>query len=204
MGLFLLNKAREEVVAGARSEGGAWTVVNPLGEVKPGDHTGVAGDPRVYLEVRQDEDSELEGLDTVRVIAEQSRHREAPDLLQLLDSEAAGPASVLVPEPVSDPDVVELTANDAGEGRAQETSRHGVLSQAGTEELQVLRGVVEPLVGGHRPVTHQAAQLLPPSDRLQSAELTEPAEKTVNYRGGGETAQCLLVVRGNPVLPASL
>ena len=99
MGLFLLNKAREEVVAGARSEGGVGTVVNPLGEVQPGNHPGVTGDPGVYLEVRQHEDSHLEGLDTVRVVTEQPRHCEAPDLLQLLDSKAAGPTSVLVPEP---------------------------------------------------------------------------------------------------------
>ena len=99
MRLLLLHKAREEVVAGASSEGGAGTVVNPLGEVQPGNHSGVTGDPGVYLVVRQHKDSHLEGLDTVRVVAEQPRHREAPDLLQLLDSEAAGPTSVLVPEP---------------------------------------------------------------------------------------------------------
>ena len=80
--------------------------------------------------------------------------------------------------PVSHPDVVELPTNDAGEGWSQETSRDGVLRQAGTEELQVLRGVVESLVGGHRPVTHQADQLLPPGDWLQSTELTEPEQRS--------------------------
>lgn len=80
--------------------------------------------------------------------------------------------------PVSHPDVVELPTNDAGEGGTQETSRDGVLRQAGTEEFQVLRGVVESLVGGHRPVTHQADQLLPTGDWLQSAELAEPGQSS--------------------------
>ena len=69
---------------------------------------------------------------------------------------------------------MELPTNDAGEGWPQQTARHGVLRQAGTEELQVLRGVVESLVGRHRPVAHEAAQLVPPGDRLQTAELTVP------------------------------
>ena len=107
MGLFLLNKAREEVVAGARSEGGAGTVVNPLGEIQPGNDSGVTGDPGVDLQVGQDEHPELEGLDTVRVVAEQPRHGEAPDLLQLLDGEAAGPTSVLIPEPGGHHSIVE-------------------------------------------------------------------------------------------------
>ena len=80
--------------------------------------------------------------------------------------------------PVSHPDVVELPPNDAGEGWTEETSRHGVLGQAGTEELQVLRGVVQSLVGRHRPVTHQPAQLLPSGDWLQSTELAEPEENS--------------------------
>ena len=86
-------------MAAARAEGGAGTVVNPLGEVQPGNDSGATGDPGVDLQVRQDEDSHLETLNTVRVVTEQPSHREAPDLLQLLDSEAAGPTSVLVPEP---------------------------------------------------------------------------------------------------------
>ena len=80
--------------------------------------------------------------------------------------------------PVPHPDVVELPTNDAGEGWTEETSRHGVLGQAGTEELQVLRGVVQSLVGRHRPVTHQPAQLLPSGDWLQSAELAESEENS--------------------------
>ena len=67
----------------------------------------MTGDPGVYLEVRQDEDSELEGHDTVRVVTEQPGHREAPDFLELLDGEAAGPTSVLIPEPGGHHSIVE-------------------------------------------------------------------------------------------------
>ena len=114
--------------------------------------------------VRQHEDSHLDIADPVRVVTEQPRHGVLPDLGQLLDGEAAGPASVLIPEPVPLPQVVELPPNDTGEGRPEESTGHRSLCYAGAEELQVLRGVVQPLEGCHRPVTDQTCHLVPGGD----------------------------------------
>ena len=132
----------------------------------------MAGDAGVDLVVGQDEDSHLQGVHTVRVVTDQPRHRELPDLLQLLDSEAAGPAPVLVPEPVALPDVVELPADDAGEGGAKQPACDGILCYAGTEQLQVLGAVIQPFVGGHRPVVDNPPQLVPAGDGFEPAELS--------------------------------
>ena len=66
--------------------------------------------------IRKHEGSHLHRLNTVGVVTQQPRNSVTSDLLQLLQSEAAWPASILVPEPVPVTEVMVLSSNDAGEG----------------------------------------------------------------------------------------
>ena len=97
------NKACEETAAtGTGSEATtalSWIVIYPLGKVYPGNDARVAGHPGVDLVVRQDECSHLDSLNPVSVVTEQPGHGVASDLLQLLQSEATGPATILIPKP---------------------------------------------------------------------------------------------------------
>ena len=121
--------------AAASSEGAPRIVIDPFCEVYPGDDAAVARHPGVDLVVGQHEGAHLDGVESVRVVAEEPGHGVAPNFLELLQGEAAGPASVLIPEPVTLPHVVELAPDDAGEGGAQQGARGGVLGDAGAEQL---------------------------------------------------------------------
>merc|ERR1719250_97178 len=90
--------------------------VLPLAEVQPGDLAGPAGHPGVDLLVRQNKCMDLDSLDVVCVVAEEPGHGHLPDLLQLLQGEAAGPPTILIEKPVPPPDIVPLPPYDAGEG----------------------------------------------------------------------------------------
>ena len=114
--------------------------------------------------IRKHEGSHLHRLNTVGVVTQQPRHSVTSDLLQLLQSEAAWPASILVPEPVSVTEVMVLSSNDAGEGLTQQSSWNRILCNTCTEQLQVFWSVVQPLVGGHSSVGHQTSQLVPAGD----------------------------------------
>ena len=92
--------------------------------------------------------------------------------LELVQSEAAGPASILIPEPVPPPQVVILSADDAGEGGTQETTGDWSLWDASAEQLQVLRCVIDPLVGCNRSVGHESMQLVPVGDCLEATKLS--------------------------------
>ena len=57
-------------------------------------------------------------LKVVRVVAKDAGELDAPDLVELLESEAGRPAAVLVPESVAQSVVVELLPDDARQGGA--------------------------------------------------------------------------------------
>ena len=116
--------------------------------------------------------SHLNSLNTVSVVTEQPRDGITSDLLQLLQSEAAWPSSILVPEPIPMSQVVELSPNDAGEGLTQQTSRNWILSNASTEQFHVVRSVIQSLIGRNCSVGHQASQLVPTCDWLEATEFT--------------------------------
>ena len=120
--LGLQEASRKETAraAAACSEGSPRIIIYPLCEVYPGDDAAVARHPGVNLVVGQHEGAHLDGVKPVCVVTEEPGHSVAPDLLELLQGEAAGPAPVLIPEPVALPDVVILTPDDAGEGGPEE------------------------------------------------------------------------------------
>ena len=101
--------------------------VPPLGEVNLGEDAVLAGHPGVDLVVWEDHGVHLDVVDFVGAVAEDPRQLGLPDLGQLLQGETAGPAAVLVPEPVAQPEVVELLADDAGEGWAHHGARQRAL-----------------------------------------------------------------------------
>ena len=70
--------------------------------------------------VGQDHGVDLDGLQLVRVVAEDARQFGATQLRQLLWRKGGRPARVLVPEAVADTQVVELTPNDAGKDRTDQ------------------------------------------------------------------------------------
>ena len=122
--------------------------------------------------IRKHESSHLHRLNTVGVVTQQPRHSVTSDLLQLLQGEAAWPASILVPEPVPVPEVMVLSSNDAGEGLTQQSSWNWILCNTCTEQLQVFWSVVQPLVSGHSSVGHQTSQLVPAGDWFESTKFT--------------------------------
>ena len=77
--------------------------VLPLAEVQPGDLAGPAGHPGVDLFVWENKCMNLDGLYMVGVVAEEPGHGHLPDLLQLLQGEAAWPATILIEEPGNQP-----------------------------------------------------------------------------------------------------
>ncbi len=58
----------------------------------------------------------LDVVDVVRIVADDTREANLPQLRQLFNGEGGGPPAVLVPEPVPEPEVPELAAHDAGKG----------------------------------------------------------------------------------------
>ena len=101
--------------------------VPPLGEVDGWEDTGLAWHPGVDFVVWKHHGVDLDVVDVVRAVAEDPRQLGLPDFSQLLEGEGGGPSAVLVPEPVAQPEVVELLADDAGEGWAHHGARQRAL-----------------------------------------------------------------------------
>ena len=81
-------------------------------------------------------------LDVVQIVtgvAQNAGKLGFPDFCQLFQSEAGWPATVLVPEPISQPEVVELFANDAGESGSDHGSGQGSLGDSGAPQINVVR-----------------------------------------------------------------
>ena len=88
---------------------------------------GRAVEPRVRHRVLQVEDGPLDGKRRVRVPAKDRRSRLALDLNELLRVETDAGVRRLVPKPVALPQVPELDADDAREGRTNEATVEGGL-----------------------------------------------------------------------------
>ena len=86
----------------------------------------------------------LHAVDVVAVVAYQPGELDLADLVELLQSEGGGPAAVLVPEAVAEPEVVELLSDDAGEGGADHGSGQGHLGDAGGPHVDVVHAGVSP------------------------------------------------------------
>jgi len=78
-------------------------------------------------------------LNVVRVVTENSGQLNPPDLSQLLKGKRGWPPTILVPEPVSIPKVVELLAHDAGEGRANHGARKRFLRNTSRPQVYIFR-----------------------------------------------------------------
>ena len=109
--------------------------------------------------------------------------------LELTGGECARVISILVPEPVSLPQVEELLAQDAGKGRAwsvspvklmsratiytlaptHDAAHHGLLCHAAGEEVDIVDMLVHVLQPRHRPPVHHVLQLRPAREPLQAA-----------------------------------
>ena len=86
----------------------------------------------------------LHAVDVVAVVAYQPGELDLADLVELLQSEGRGPAAVLVPEAVAEPEVVELLSDDAGEGGADHGAGQGQLGDAGRPHVDVIHAGVSP------------------------------------------------------------
>ena len=80
----------------------------------------------------------LNSLQVVAVVAQDPGQLDAPDLGELLQGEGGGPAAVLVPESVPVAEVVELLADQTGEGRPHHAARQRPLRDAGGPQVNVL------------------------------------------------------------------
>ena len=80
----------------------------------------------------------LDSLQVVAVVAQDPGQLDAPDLGELLQGEGGGPAAVLVPESVPVAEVVELLADQTGEGRPHHAARQRPLRDAGGPQVNVL------------------------------------------------------------------
>ena len=136
--------------------------------------------------VREYHGIHLNILNVVRVVAQNSRQFHSSDLGQLLKGERRRPSAVLVPEPVTVSEVVELLAHNTGEGRSNHGTRKRSFGDTGCPEVDIFRRFVELTVPLHRVVSHHAQHVVPVLHRAEPAPLPPP------------------VVGGDAVLPASL
>ena len=72
------------------------------------------------------------------------------------------------------PEVVELLADDAGEGGSDHGARQRPLADPGGPQVDVLGGLVHLRVALHRVVRHHPQQVLPAPHHTQSTPLSPP------------------------------
>jgi len=166
--------------------GGVVGSITPLGKVNSRQDPRFTGDSGVDLVVREHHGIHLDVLQVVTVVTEYSGQFHLSDLSELFEGEAAGPSSVLVPEPVSVTEVVELFADDAGKGGADHGSGERTLGDASSPEINVFGGGVHLGVGFDGVVGHDADHIIP------------------SLHGGQTAPFPPSVVGGDTMLPTSL
>lgn len=82
---------------------------------------------------------QLDGLDEVRVVAEDAGDASLADLLELSGAEGRRLVAQFVPEAIAAPHVAELGGDDAGESGAQQTARQRSLRHAARPQVDVVR-----------------------------------------------------------------
>ena len=93
--------------------------------------------------IGQDHGVDLDAVHLISVITNDPGELDLPDFGQLLKGETAGPASILIPESISKPKVMELTGHEAAKGWADHGSRQGLLRDTSRPEVNVFnRGIV--------------------------------------------------------------
>ena len=148
--------------------------VSPLGQVDLGQDAALARDPWVDLVVGKDHGVDLDALHLVGVITDDPRQLDLPDLRQLLEGEAAGPAAVLVPESVTEPQGAELLGHQAAEGWADHRAGQRLLGDSSRPDVDVLDGGVVLPVAVDGLIVEGSQHLLPALEGLEAAELSPP------------------------------
>ena len=93
--------------------------------------------------IRQDHGIDLDAVHLISVITNDPGELDLPDFGQLLKGETAWPASILIPESISKPEVMELAGHDASKGWANHGSGQGLLRDTSRPEVNVFnRGIV--------------------------------------------------------------
>jgi len=92
--------------------------ISPLGKIESWQNSRLAWHSGIDFMVWQHHGVNLNSFQIVAVVAEYTRQLDPSDLCQLLQCEGWRPSAILVPESVSVSEVVELLANQTGEGGA--------------------------------------------------------------------------------------
>ena len=116
----------------------------------------------------------LHCLQVIAVVTQHSGQLDSSDLRQLLQSEGGWPATILIPEPVSGSEVVELFANDTGQGGADHAAGQRSLSDAGRPQVQIVRRGVELGESLDTVVGHVQSKVIPGPHGGQATELSPP------------------------------
>jgi len=114
----------------------------------------------------------LNGGDSVAVIAEDFGQSRLSDFLELRFRETNERVRVLVPEAVARLQLVELAADDAGEGGAHQAPQEGPLGHAAGEEVDIVNVVVDSLEGSDQVFRNLSAQVLKRIGPRQIAQLS--------------------------------
>ena len=146
--------------------------ISPFAQVNSGQDSTLTGDAGVNLVIRQDHGINLDGVNVVAVITKHARHFDFADFAQLLNGEAAGPASVLVPKAIAGSEVGELLADDAGEGRSDHGTRQWSLSHTSRPEINVVGRVVVLFVTFDSLIVHDAVELVEGTDTFEATKFS--------------------------------
>ncbi len=122
--------------------------------------------------VWQHHGEDLHCLDVVGVVAQDPRQLDLPDLVQLLQGEAAGPASVLVPEAIAVAEGAELLADDAGKCRAHHGAGQGLLGDSSRPQIDIIGRFVDGSIGRDSVVAKNTNEVAPTVDAGEATPLT--------------------------------